>query len=41
MARTTTNGIGNCPATVVVAQMEGEFKEATDVELDLAAQREL
>ena len=37
MARTMTNVIGNCLATVVVAQMEGEFKEATDAELDAAA----
>ena len=37
MARTMTNVIGNCLATVVVAQMEGEFKEATDAELELAA----
>jgi len=37
MARTMTNVIGNCLATVVVARMEGEFKEATDAELDLAA----
>ena len=37
MARTMTNVIGNCLATVVVAIMEGEFKEATQAELDLAA----
>ena len=37
MARTMTNVIGNCLATVVVAQMEGEFKEASDAELDAAA----
>ena len=39
MARTMTNVIGNCLATVVVARMEGEFKEASDEELDLAAAR--
>jgi proton glutamate symport protein len=39
MARTMTNVIGNCLATVVVAKWEGEFKEATDEELTLAAQR--
>jgi Na+/H+-dicarboxylate symporter len=37
MARTTTNVIGNCLATVVVAKWEGEFLEATDEELALAA----
>ena len=39
MARTMTNVIGNCLATVVIAKWEGEFKEASDEELDLAAQR--
>ena len=37
MARTMTNVIGNCLATVVIARTEGEFKEATDAELDAAA----
>jgi proton glutamate symport protein len=37
MARTMVNVIGNCLATVVVAKWEGEFKEATDAELDEAA----
>jgi proton glutamate symport protein len=39
MARTMTNVIGNCLATVVIAKWEGEFKEATDEELALAAER--
>ena len=39
MARTMTNVIGNCLATVVIAKWEGEFKEASDEELALAAQR--
>jgi proton glutamate symport protein len=39
MARTMVNVIGNCLATVVVAKWEGEFVEATDVELELAAVR--
>jgi proton glutamate symport protein len=39
MARTMTNVIGNCLATVVVAKWEGEFKEATDAELDAAAKQ--
>ena len=39
MARTMTNVIGNCLATVVVAKWEGEFKEASDEELALAAER--
>jgi proton glutamate symport protein len=38
MARTMTNVIGNCLATVVIAKWEGEFKEASDEELTLAAQ---
>jgi proton glutamate symport protein len=37
MARTMTNVIGNCLATVVVAKWEGEFVEATDEQLALAA----
>ena len=39
MARTMTNVIGNCLATVVVAKWEGEFKEASDAELALAARK--
>jgi proton glutamate symport protein len=39
MARTMTNVIGNCLATVVVAKWEGEFVEATDADLRLAAAR--
>jgi proton glutamate symport protein len=37
MARTMTNVIGNCLATVVVAKWEGEFVEASDDDLALAA----
>jgi proton glutamate symport protein len=37
MARTMTNVIGNCLATVVVSKWEGEFREASDLELSLAA----
>jgi proton glutamate symport protein len=37
MARTMTNVIGNCLATVVIAKWEGEFVEATDQQLELAA----
>ena len=37
MARTMTNVIGNCMATVVVAKWEGEFKEASDADLSRAA----
>jgi len=37
MARTMTNVIGNCLATVVVSKWEGEFKEASDQDLALAA----
>jgi proton glutamate symport protein len=37
MARTMTNVIGNCLATVVIAKWEGQFVEATDEELSLAA----
>jgi proton glutamate symport protein len=33
MARTMTNVIGNCLATVVVAKWEGEFVEASDADL--------
>ena len=39
MARTMTNVIGNCLAAVVIAKWEGEFVEATDQELELAAAR--
>lgn len=39
MARTMTNVVGNCLATVVIAKWEGEFVEATDEELALAADR--
>jgi len=39
MARTMTNVIGNCLATVVVAKWEGEFVEASDEALALAAIR--
>jgi proton glutamate symport protein len=39
MARTMTNVIGNCLATVVIARWEGEFKEASDEELAAAAAR--
>jgi proton glutamate symport protein len=39
MARTMTNVIGNCLATVVIAKWEGEFVEASDQELALAAAR--
>jgi len=37
MGRTAVNVIGNCLATVVVARWEGEFKEASDEDLDAAA----
>jgi Na+/H+-dicarboxylate symporter len=37
MARTMVNVVGNCLATVVVAKWEGEFVEASDQELALAA----
>jgi proton glutamate symport protein len=37
MARTMTNVVGNCLATVVVAKWEGEFVEATDEQLAVAA----
>jgi proton glutamate symport protein len=39
MARTMTNVIGNCLATVVIAKWEGEFVEATYQQLELAAAR--
>ncbi|HEX2458481.1 MAG TPA: cation:dicarboxylase symporter family transporter [Vicinamibacterales bacterium] len=39
MARTMVNVIGNCLATVVVAKWEGQFVEATDHDLELAAAR--
>jgi Na+/H+-dicarboxylate symporter len=39
MARTMTNVVGNCLATVVVAKWEGEFKEASDADLNAAAAR--
>jgi proton glutamate symport protein len=39
MARTMTNVIGNCLATVVIAKWEGEFVEATDEELAAAASK--
>jgi proton glutamate symport protein len=39
MARTMTNVIGNCLATVVIAKWEGEFVEASDADLQLAAAR--
>ena len=37
MARTMVNVVGNCLATVVIAKWEGEFNEATDEQLALAA----
>ena len=39
MARTMVNVVGNCLATVVIARWEGEFVEASDQELELAATR--
>jgi Na+/H+-dicarboxylate symporter len=39
MARTMTNVIGNCLATVVIAKWEGEFVEASDRDLEMAAAR--
>jgi proton glutamate symport protein len=39
MARTMTNVIGNCLATVVIAKWEGEFVEASDEELAMAQVR--
>jgi Na+/H+-dicarboxylate symporter len=37
MGRTMTNVVGNCLATVIVSKWEGEFKEASDQDLALAA----
>jgi proton glutamate symport protein len=37
MGRTMMNVVGNCLASVVVAKWEGEFVEASDRELELAA----
>ena len=39
MARTMTNVVGNCLATVVIAKWEGEFNEASERELELATVR--
>ncbi len=39
MARTMTNVVGNCLATVVLAKWEGQFKEASDADLAAAAAR--
>jgi proton glutamate symport protein len=39
MGRTMMNVVGNCLASVVVAKWEGEFVEATDQQLELAAVR--
>ena len=39
MARTMTNVVGNCLATVVIAKWEGEFVEASDEDLALAQAR--
>lgn len=39
MARTMTNVVGNCLATVVIAKWEGEFVEASDADLEAAAAR--
>jgi proton glutamate symport protein len=39
MARTMTNVVGNCLATVIVARWEGEFREASDADLAAAAAR--
>ena len=39
MGRTMLNVVGNCLATVVIAKWEGEFKEASDQDLALAASR--
>jgi proton glutamate symport protein len=39
MGRTMLNVVGNCLATVVIAKWEGEFKEASEEELSLAAAR--
>ena len=39
MGRTMVNVVGNCLATVVIAKWEGEFVEASDQELEVAAAR--
>jgi len=39
MGRTSVNVIGNCLATVVVSKWEGEFVEASDAQLEVAAER--
>jgi proton glutamate symport protein len=39
MARTMVNVVGNCLATVVIAKWEGEFVEASEQELQVAAAR--
>ena len=39
MARTMINVVGNCLATVVIAKWEGEFNEASDETLAIAAAR--
>ena len=39
MGRTMVNVVGNCLATVVIAKWEGEFVEASDRELEVAAAR--
>jgi Na+/H+-dicarboxylate symporter len=39
MGRTMMNVVGNCLASVVVAKWEGEFVEASDQQLELAAVR--
>ena len=39
MARTMVNVVGNCLATVVIAKWEGQFVEASDQDLALAAAR--
>jgi proton glutamate symport protein len=39
MARTMVNVVGNCLATVVIARWEGQFVEASDQDLQMAAAR--
>jgi len=39
MVRTMVNVVGNCLATVVIAKWEGQFVEASDEDLELAAAR--
>jgi proton glutamate symport protein len=39
MGRTMVNVVGNCLATVVIAKWEGEFREASDADLNAAAAR--